>query len=129
MDKSECRIILVDDHPVILDIEKNALEQEGYRNISCFSNPFEAKMHLDENKAHVIVSDLNMPEMSGFALLSSIAGVPVKILVSASESEIGQLRPMCEQQNIITILKPFSSEMFVGCIDRALQVSGGGDNG
>lgn len=129
MDKTECRIVLVDDEGILLTLEKKTLEHAGYREIACFSDSREAAVHLERNDTHVLISDLNMPEIDGFAFLCSHPKIPFKCLVSAATDRLEVLQSDCAQSNIMTISKPFSSEALVDCVNRAFQYLNEEDNG
>jgi CheY-like chemotaxis protein len=65
------RILLVDDDPCILEAMTMLLSEEGYE-IATAANGFDALMELNVATPDVIISDLNMPRMSGFEFLSFV---------------------------------------------------------
>jgi DNA-binding NtrC family response regulator len=66
-------IVIVDDQFYITELIRDALENAGFVNVLCFSNPTNAlEMVRNGVIPEVVVSDYNMPEMTGFELLSSI---------------------------------------------------------
>lgn len=65
------RILLVDDDPGILEAMGILLREEGYE-IATAANGFDALMQLNLATPDVIVSDLNMPRMSGYDFLSFV---------------------------------------------------------
>jgi len=80
---TKTRILIVeDDVSVRLTISK-LLNDQGYE-VSTSSDGFDALLHLREEIPELILSDLNMPQMSGFELLSVVRRRFPEILVVAS---------------------------------------------
>jgi CheY-like chemotaxis protein len=81
--KAKIRILVVeDDASVRLTISK-LLSDQGYE-VSTASDGFDALLHLQRGIPDLILSDLNMPQMSGFELLSVVRRRFPEILVVAS---------------------------------------------
>ncbi len=80
---------MVDDDKLTRDLMVNALMYCVNRDVLSFENGFSALAYLDadEDSLDIIVSDIDMPEMSGLALLESIKKKwPSKICVIMSEN-------------------------------------------
>lgn len=77
------RILVVDDEETIRDVFAKMLQAEGYE-VATAENGFEALLRLKHFSPEVIISDLNMPEMSGFEFLSVVRRRFPKISVIAS---------------------------------------------
>jgi len=69
--RSRPRILLVDDEPSILDSVGMLLTSAGY-DVASAKDGFDALLHLKKVLPDVIISDLNMPQMSGFEFLSVV---------------------------------------------------------
>jgi len=83
--KSKTRVLVVeDDVSVRLTISK-LLSDEGYE-VSTASDGFDALLRLQQGVPDLILSDLNMPQMSGFELLSVVRRRFPEILVVASSA-------------------------------------------
>jgi CheY-like chemotaxis protein len=65
------RVLLVDDEPVLLDGLCSVLEAHGFACRTA-SDGFEALRCLRQTPPDIIISDLRMPNMSGFELLAII---------------------------------------------------------
>jgi CheY-like chemotaxis protein len=76
------RILVVDDEPNIREGIAKLLSAEGY-NVSTAEHGFDALLQLRSANPELIVSDLNMPQMSGFELLSVLRRRFPEILVIA----------------------------------------------
>jgi CheY-like chemotaxis protein len=65
------RILVVDDKAAIRELFVRLLQNEGY-TVTTAENGFDALLKLKHFLPAVIISDLNMPRMSGFELLSVV---------------------------------------------------------
>ena len=65
------RILVVDDEPAVLEIAALVLQKSGYE-VRKAKDGFQALVELRRSVPDVIVSDLRMPNMSGFELLSVV---------------------------------------------------------
>jgi CheY-like chemotaxis protein len=82
------RILVVDDEESIRVVFAQLLQREGYE-VATAENGFDALLKLKEFVPDVIISDLNMPKMSGFEFLSVIRRRFPKISVIASSGAYG----------------------------------------
>ncbi len=94
MRESPRTIVLVDDDPDFLELNRRLLEARGYR-VLCFSDSRGALERLQAEPPAAVVADLMMKSLdSGFSLARSIkaspglAAVPV-IIVTAAASQRG----------------------------------------
>ena len=65
------RILVVDDEAVVRELFVRLLQKEGYE-VGTAENGFDALLKLKHFLPAVIISDLNMPKMSGFEFLSVV---------------------------------------------------------
>src|SRR5436305_10403158 len=65
------RILVVDDEAVIRELFSRLLKREGYE-VATAEDGFDALLKLRHFLPAVIISDLNMPKMSGFEFLSVV---------------------------------------------------------
>lgn len=95
MDRKLKTVLVVDDSGLIRKVVRKLLEEEHYHTLEA-ENGLEALKVLRREKADLIVSDLNMPEMDGLGLLKMVRtssegrmnpDVPFIILTSHSEKE------------------------------------------
>jgi CheY-like chemotaxis protein len=77
------RILVVDDDDSVRELFRRILQKEGYE-VTAAKNGFDALLRLKEVVPDVIISDLNMPEMSGFEFLSVVRRRFPQISVIAS---------------------------------------------
>jgi len=65
------QVLVVDDDPAIRTCMSMLLESVGY-DVAVAEDGLEALLFISKNTPDVVVSDLNMPRMSGFDLLSEV---------------------------------------------------------
>jgi CheY-like chemotaxis protein len=86
------RILIVEDDSALREIGKAQLESQGYE-VLCAEDGFEGLLALKQSLPDIIISDLRMPNMSGFEFLSIVrrrfSGIPVIAISSefAGQSE------------------------------------------
>ena len=80
---SKTRIMVVEDDEAVRQTISSLLAAEGYE-VSVANDGFDALLHLQGVLPHILLSDLNMPQMSGFELLSVVRRRFPEILVIAS---------------------------------------------
>jgi len=95
-DRPAGRILIIDDSISTREIEKNILESHGYR-VSLAADGIDGFEKLAENQYDLIVSDIDMPRMDGFAFTRQAksderyAEIPI-ILVTARDTEADRRR-------------------------------------
>ena len=117
-------ILVVDDDPGILDMHSRLVEQSGRRAVTA-RNGREALTLIEKQIPDLILLDLTMPEMDGFAVLDelrqreSTRDIPVIILTARLLSDADLDR--CNR-GVATILGKglFSAEETLGHVEAAL---------
>lgn len=65
------KILIVDDSESVRMIARLALREQGYDVVEAV-NGVEALKQLDAERVHLVISDVNMPQMDGITLLKQI---------------------------------------------------------
>ena len=73
---SALRITIVDDQKSIRALVRGSLQHLGVRQIVECGDGAEALRSLDLHPAHLVISDLNMPNLDGLELLEAIRKKP-----------------------------------------------------
>jgi len=83
-------ILIAEDNPALIDVMREILETEGYR-VTCAGNGNEALRAFERETPDLILSDVMMPQMDGFALLEAIrthpAGAAIPFLFVSARTE------------------------------------------
>jgi len=107
-------ILLVDDSKTMRMIVMRAIRQAGFRGLSVAEaeNGLQGLEKVQTEKPKVVLSDWNMPEMSGIeflgALRASKSTVPFGFITSEASAEIKQLA--MDSGASFLIVKPFTPE-------------------
>ena len=86
------RILFVDDEPAIVETAALILGQSGYE-VHTARDGFEALTALSRSLPDIQISDLSMPNMSGFELLSSGAAAISSIACNCGQRAVQRYRP------------------------------------
>lgn len=92
-DLSGANIMMIDDAPTTLKILQAFLEDAGYQHFVPITRPAEAFDALIRERPDLVLMDINMPEVSGFDILSYMRNreefehTPVIVLTSATDTE------------------------------------------
>ena len=117
-------ILLVDDSKVMRSLVQRAIRSAGYRTLVVeeADNGVSALAKLSAAKPKLILSDWNMPEMSGIELLREVRlkekKLPFGFITSESSKEI---RDLARENGANFILaKPFTVEDIQDALDDVL---------
>jgi len=69
------RLLIVDDHALVREGLKRALTHEGFTQITEASSIAEARAQISVSKPDVVTIDINLPDGSGFELVSWIRSI------------------------------------------------------
>ena len=73
------RLLIVDDHALVREGLKRALTNEGFNEITEASSLTEARASIAALQPNVVTIDINLPDGSGFELVSWIRGISSEI--------------------------------------------------
>lgn len=129
------RILIVDDDSRLCETGKLLLESQGYE-VHVAGDGFEALIALKRSLPDIIISDLSMPNMNGFELLSVVRRrfptIPV-IVISGEFAELtlpesvladaffakGQYQPEALFEKILALLRELPARPRTGRPDKA----------
>ena len=110
------KILIVDDSKAMRMIVRRTLRQAGFGDhaVSEANNGREALETVRESVPDLILSDWNMPEMSGIELLDNLRaeGIPVKFGFVTTERTPEMRVRASEAGAAFLIVKPFTPEDF-----------------
>ncbi len=91
LDRSEGAVLVVDDEILIRKLLTKTFQREGWPVVAAESGE-QALEILNTTRVKVVVSDIVMPEMDGFELMSNVKGVDPKIPVVLISGRAGRTR-------------------------------------
>jgi two-component system, LytTR family, response regulator len=112
--------IAIDDEPIALDVVKALISNVPFIELKAtFTNPFDARTYLQQNKTDLIFLDIKMPDISGIDFLNDISNPPMVVFTTAySEHAVKSF----ELDAIDYLLKPFSLSRFLKACNKAQEL-------
>lgn len=124
MDLSK-KILIVDDFATMRRILKNILKQIGFASITEADNGNTALEELKKKQFDLIISDWNMPQMSGLDLLKSI-----RADANLKELPVLMVTAEAQKQNVIEavkagvtgyVVKPFTADAILEKLEKIFK--------
>ena len=116
------RILVVDDKEMMRDSVSTMLARKGHSVVTAANGELAMKK-IEERAFDVVITDLQMPEMDGVALLQAIASrdesIPVILMTAYGSVESAVDAMKLGAYDYIT--KPFSGDELVATVERALE--------
>jgi two-component system, chemotaxis family, chemotaxis protein CheY len=110
----QLRVLIVDDTSTSRMLVRDGLQQIGIKNISHAADGVKALEFMMTTPAHMIISDLNMPNLDGMGLLKKIREygptkkVPFIILTAQKDNALIQKAASLGVNNYL--VKPFTTD-------------------
>lgn len=121
--RPDLKILVVDDFPTMRKIVKTLLQQNGFKNFTEAEDGEEAyKILSTEDGFEFVVSDWNMPKMTGLELLKTVrADAKLKhlpFLMVTAEAEKENIIEAVKAGVSNYIVKPFTAQTLKEKLDR-----------
>lgn len=110
-------ILFAEDEDIVRSVLTTFLELIGYQVIQA-ANGLEGLNLLKKTKFDLVITDINMPVMSGNELISNIAGLPDPPPVIALCGNVGEVNPNPAVTEIVP--KPVSIHTLKAVVHRVL---------
>ena len=131
MNNKTIKILVVDDFATMRKVVRNLLKQIGYENIIEAEDGVSALKVLKSQKVDFIVSDWNMPNMTGIELLKEVRKDPalkhLPLLMVTAEAKKENIIEAAQAGASGYIVKPFTAATLdekLGKIFQAMQKAG-----
>ncbi len=109
---SDLKFLVVDDFSTMRRIVRNLLKESGFTEADEAEDGLVAMHKLRNGKFDFVVSDINMPNMNGFQLLSEIKKDPalkhIPVLMVTAEARKEDIVMAAQQGAAGYIVKPFT---------------------
>jgi len=116
------RVLVVDDFSTMRRIIKNILRQLGFNNIVEADDGTTAWDVLNKDKIEFIISDWNMPQMTGIDLLRKVRSseefADMPFLMVTAEAQQENIIEAAQAKVSNYIVKPFTAETLKQKIDK-----------
>lgn len=125
MSDLKMKILVVDDFSTMRRILKNILRQIGYQEIEEAEDGQAALTKLKVEKFDFVVTDWNMPNMTGLDLLKAMRAEPalkdVPVLMVTAEAQQDNVVQAVQAGVNNYIVKPFTAETLKEKIDKIFE--------
>ena len=125
MADTKMSILIVDDFATMRRIVRNILKQLGYENIHEADDGVSAVEVLKREKIHFIISDWNMPQMSGIELLKTVRATEewkdLPFLMVTAEGQKENVIEAVKHKVNNYIVKPFTPETLMEKISKIFE--------
>lgn len=117
------RILVVDDSPLVRHTEETLLTQAGYQ-VAVAAGGLEAIEKMQASTYNLVLTDLNMPDLDGFAVLKHVKNsakhrfTPVVMITSETQEE--KRREGKSSGAVGWIVKPFTEDQLLTVVRRVL---------
>lgn len=122
------KILVVDDFSTMRRIVKNLLKQIGYENIEEAEDGQHAFSKLKGERYQFVVSDWNMPNMTGIELLKNVRSDPelkdLPFLMVTAEAEKEKVIEAIKAGVNNYIIKPFTAEILKEKMEKIFEKLG-----
>lgn len=109
-------LILDDEHLAVRVLEKYVKLNPLLQLEASFTDPMEAFAYLQQHEIDLILLDINMPELSGLALIRSLAQPPMVIFTTAYPEYAVE---GFEVEAVDYLVKPIAPERFLKAVEKA----------
>jgi two-component system chemotaxis response regulator CheY len=125
MENKAIKILIVDDFATMRKVIRNLLKQIGYENIVEAEDGVSALRLLKSQKIDFVVSDWNMPNMTGLDLLKTVRGdselntIPFLMVTAEAlqDNVVAAVRAGVSNY----IVKPFTAETLNAKIEKIME--------
>jgi two-component system, chemotaxis family, chemotaxis protein CheY len=130
-DTNDKNLLVVDDQPQMRDMIRVMLKNNGYDSLTFVESGKQALRSLAKHPIHLVMTDWNMPNMTGIELLKQIKGDPeffsIPVMMISDERTADKVLYAVEEGTDGFLVKPFSENDLIKNIKLAL-VKGGSKN-
>ncbi|MBM4054220.1 MAG: response regulator [Planctomycetes bacterium] len=116
------KVLIVDDEISILDSLSLLLGKYGYSTtVSC--DPEKAFQKISSDSYGIVLTDINMPKMSGIELLEKIRTIDadIPVILMTAYGELDYAMSALKKGAFDFILKPFKPEILLYSLEKALE--------
>ena len=121
LDKNS-KILVVDDFATIRKILTKHLNAMGYEDVVSAESGAEALEIFEQEEVHFLITDWNMPEMTGLELVKTIRSgeksPDLPVMMVTAEGEMEKMREASEVNVKAYLLKPFNAQSIVDKMEQ-----------
>jgi two-component system chemotaxis sensor kinase CheA len=121
------RLLVVDDALTVRELQRAILERAGF-DVTVASDGVEALAQLHQSSFELVVTDVEMPRMDGFALTEQIRANPTfgntaVLILTSLASDADRRRGMEVGADGYIVKSAFDEQSLIGAVDRLIGAS------
>jgi putative two-component system response regulator len=115
-------VIVVDDDPYVLECVAMLLSGSGFE-VHPFSNGFDALAELRVTPPHVVLTDVNMPHITGIELLEKIHEIDrdIPVILMTAYAELEMAVSAIKKGAFDFIIKPFKPHYLIHSVEKGIN--------
>ena len=119
---SDTPVLLIDDEPEVLESSAQTLELEGF-DVRAESHAEQGLKWLSINWPGVVITDVRMPGMDGFAMLEAVHGIDgdIPVILITGHGDVSMALRAVRAGAYDFIEKPADPEQLIEVVRRALE--------
>jgi two-component system, chemotaxis family, chemotaxis protein CheY len=125
MSSSQLKFLVVDDFSTMRRIVKNLLQELGYPNVQEADDGATALPMLKAGGFDFLITDWNMPQLPGLALLKAVRADPklqkLPVLMVTAEAKREQIVEAAQAGVNGYVIKPFTAQVLGEKLNKILQ--------
>ncbi len=119
------KVLIVDDFPTMRRIIKNLLNELGFSKVSEADDGSTALQKLRQGGYDYLITDWNMPKMTGLGLLNAVRADPklaaLPVLLVTAEAKRDQIVAAAKAGVNGYIIKPFSAQTLREKMEKTME--------
>jgi len=116
-------VLIVDDSISVRQVVGMALRGAGYEVVEA-SDGHDALRKLDGRKIHLVISDVNMPQMDGLTLLRHIKALPAykftPVIILTTETDAAKKQAGQQGGAKAWVVKPFRPDQLLAAVAKLI---------
>ena len=116
-----CNIVIIDDEPITLKRLRRILEKTGC-HISAFSSPQRALKHIETSPCDLVISDIQMPGISGVDLMTKVRNrfPDIEFILITGYASLDGAVAATKEGAFYYLAKPFTPDQLRAQVDQVL---------
>ena len=121
---ADCRVLIVDDFGTVRMVQRQALSELGITDITEASNGADALRLIERDEFDLIVTDWNMPEMTGLELLRQIRYLDstLPVVLVTTNCDRSEVLAAAREGISAYVVKPFKRTAYQDTISGVLGI-------
>ena len=116
------KVVIVDDEPGAVEVITSMMQSyygDQMSELNSFNSPEEAMIHINNQPPDLLFLDIDMPEMSGFELLSKLDQKNFKLIFITAYDQYAI--EAFRSDALDYILKPIDPDLFCDAVNKAID--------